>query len=151
MHKHELIPRLERTQIFSQFTRDEISALVNYLMVQSVAKGAVIFREGERSAHMCLLLEGKLEVHKDTGQGKLKKIADIVTGKPIGEMSVIDGMPYSATVVAAQDSTLVLLSRDSLMRICEERARLGNRLLWQIAMMVSMRLRQTTGKLVDHL
>lgn len=151
MHRHELIPRLERIPIFAQFARDEISALIDYLTVLKVAKGAVIFREGERGAHMCLLLEGKLEVHKDTGQGKLKKIADIAAGKPIGEMSVIDGMPYSATVVAAQDSTLVLLSRDNLMRICEERARIGNRLLWQIATMVSLRLRQTTGKLVDHL
>jgi CRP/FNR family transcriptional regulator, cyclic AMP receptor protein len=151
MHRHELIPRLERTPMFAQFGRDDISALIDYMSVLKVAKGATIFREGERNAHMCLLLEGKLEVHKDSGQGANKKIADIIAGKPIGEMSVIDGMPYSATVVAAQDSTLVLLSRDNLMRICEERARIGNRLLWQISTMVSLRLRQTTGKLVDHL
>lgn len=151
MHRHELIPRLERTPIFAQFAREEISALIDYLTVLKVAKGATIFREGERSAHMCLLLEGKLEVHKDTGHGAVKKIADVVAGKPIGEMSVIDGQPYSATVTAAQDSILVLLSRDNMIRICEERARIGNRLLWQLATMVSLRLRQTTGKLVDHL
>ncbi len=151
MHRHELIPRLERTPMFTQFGRDEITALIDYLTVLKVAKGATIFREGERNAHMCLLLEGKLEVHKDSGKGTTKKIADVAAGKPIGEMSVIDGQPYSATVVAAQDSTLVLLSRDNLQRICEERARIGNRLLWQIATMVSLRLRQTTGKLVDHL
>ncbi len=151
MHRHELIPRLERTPLFAQFGRDEISALVDYLTVLKAAKGATIFREGERSAHVCLLLEGKLEVNKDTGQGAFKKIADIPAGKTIGEMSVIDGMPYSATVVAAEDSILVLMSRDNLVRICEERARIGNRLLWQLATMVSLRLRQTTGKLLDHL
>lgn len=151
MHRHELIPRLERTPMFTDFRREEISALIDYLMVLQVTKGAAVFREGERSAHMCLLLEGGLEVHKDTGQGKLKKIADINAGKPIGEMSVLDGMPYSATVTAAQDSTLVLLSRDKLMRLCEDRPHIGNRLLWRIASMVSLRLRQTTGKLLDHL
>ena len=151
MHRHELIPRLERTPLFAQFGRDEISALIDYVTVLTAAKGATIFREGERSAHVCLLLEGKLEVKKDGGDGAVKKIADIQVGKTIGEMSVIDGMPYSATVVAAEDSILVLMSRDNLMRICEERPRIGNRLLWQLATMVSLRLRQTTGKLLDHL
>jgi CRP-like cAMP-binding protein len=100
---------------------------------------------------MCLLLEGRLEVLKGTQGGQAKKITDVTPGKLIGEMSVIDGQPYSATVVASEPSVLVLLSRENLLRICEERPRIGNRLLIKIANMLSQRLRQTTGKLIDHL
>ena len=151
MHKHELIPRLERTAMFEQFKRDDFAVLVDYLTVTRVDEGAVIFREGERGAHMCLLLEGKLSVLKDPGNGGQKKVTDVSPGKLIGEMSVMDGMPYSATVVASAPATLALLSRENLARICEDRPRVGNKLLWKIGHLMSLRLRQTTGKLVDHL
>lgn len=151
MHKHELIPRLERTTMFEQFKRDDYASLVDYLSVQRVEEGAVVFREGDRGTHMCLLLEGKLAVHKDTGDGEQKKVTDVNPGKLIGEISVMDGMPYSATVIASVPSTLVLLSKENLARICEERPRVGNKLLWKVGQLLSLRLRQTTGKLVDHL
>lgn len=151
MHKHELIPKLERMTMFEDFKRDETTLLAGYLVGQRVDQGAVIFREGERTAHMCLLLEGRLEVLKGAQGGQAKKITDVTPGKLIGEMSVIDGQPYSATVVASVPSVLVLLSRENLLRICEERPRIGNRLLIKIANMLSQRLRQTTGKLIDHL
>lgn len=151
MHKHELIPKLERMAMFEDFKREETTLLAGYLVGQRVDQGAVIFREGERTAHMCLLLEGRLEVLKGGQGGQLKKITDVTPGKLIGEISVIDGQPYSATVVASAPSVLVLMSRENLIRICEERPRIGNRLLFKIAIMLSQRLRQTTGKLIDHL
>lgn len=151
MHKHELIPRLERTAIFDDFRREDFEALVGYLSVLRVDAGTLIFREGEKGTRMCLLLDGKLEVFKTDDSGARKKITDVGAGKLIGEMSLIDGMPYSATVVASAISTLVMLSRDNLQRICEERPRVGNRLLWKIGNLLSLRLRQTTGRLIDRL
>lgn len=151
MHKHELIPRLERTAIFDDFRREDFEALIGYLSVHRVDAGTLIFREGEKGTRMCLLLDGKLEVFKADDSGARKKITDVSAGKLIGEMSLIDGMPYSATVVASAISTLVMLSRDNLQRICEERPRVGNRLLWKIGNLLSLRLRQTTGRLIDRL
>lgn len=151
MHKHELIPRLERTAIFDDFRREDFEALIGYLSVLRVDAGTLIFREGEKGTRMCLLLDGKLEVFKTDDSGAPKKITDVSAGKLIGEMSLIDGMPYSATVVASAISTLVMLSRDNLQRICEERPRVGNRLLWKIGNLLSLRLRQTTGRLIDRL
>lgn len=151
MHRNELIPKLERTAMFEDFKRDEYEALVGYLQVQKVDGGAIIFREGEKGTRMCLLLDGKLEVFKADEQGNSKKITDVGPGKLIGEMSLIDGMPYSATVIASAVSTLVMLSRDNLLRVCEERPRVGNKLLWKVSNLLSLRLRQTTGRLIDRL
>lgn len=151
MHKHELIPRLSRTAIFDDFKREDFEALAGYLTVHKVDEGALIFREGEKGSRMCLLLEGRLEVYKTDESGSAKKVTDVSPGKLIGEMSMIDSMPYSATVVASAPSTLVMLSRDNMQRICEERPRVGNKLLWKISNLLSLRLRQTTGRLIDRL
>ena len=101
MHKHELIPKLERTALFSEFKRDDYEALVDYLTVQKIEAGILVFREGERGTRMCLLLEGRLEVFKRDDSGTDKKITDVGPGKLIGEMSLIDGMAYSATVISS--------------------------------------------------
>lgn len=151
MHRHELIPRLERTPIFEDFRREDLEALAGYFTVHRVDAGTLIFREGEKGTRMCLLLEGRLEVFRNDDSGARKKITDVGPGKLIGEMSLIDGMPYSATAVASAISTLVMLSRDNMQRICEERPRAGNQLLWKVANLLSLRLRQTTGKLIDRL
>lgn len=151
MHKHELIPKLERTALFSEFKREDYEALVDYLTVQKIEAGILVFREGERGTRMCLLLDGKLEVFKRDDSGTDKKITDVSPGKLIGEMSLIDGMAYSATVISSAPSTLVMLSRDSMLRVCEERPRVGNKLLWKISHLLSLRLRQTTGRLIDRL
>jgi len=66
-------------------------------------------------------------------------------------MSALDGQPYSATAIAAESSVLILLTRDKLHRITEEYPRLGVKLLWKLTRLLSQRLRQTTGKLVDLL
>ncbi len=151
MHKHELIPKLERTALFSEFKREDYEALVDYLTVQKIEAGILVFREGERGTRMCLLLEGRLEVFKRDDGGTDKKITDVGPGKLIGEMSLIDGMPYSATVISSAASTLVMLSRESMQRVCDERPRVGNKLLWKISHLLSLRLRQTTGRLIDRL
>jgi CRP-like cAMP-binding protein len=151
MHKHELIPKLERTALFSEFKREDYEALVDYLTVQKIESGILVFREGERGTRMCLLLDGRLEVFKRDDGGTDKKITDVSPGKLIGEISLIDGMAYSATVISSAPSTLVMLSRDSMMRVCEERPRVGNKLLWKISHLLSLRLRQTTGRLIDRL
>lgn len=139
------MPLLER------FRRDECEALAGYLIVRTVEPGTVIFREGDGGSHLCILLDGKLDVTRAGSDGRPRRIAVALPGRLIGEMALIDGQPYSATVSAASPSTLALLSRDALNRICEERPRIGNRLLWKIAELLSLRLRQTTGRLMDFL
>lgn len=74
------------------------------------AKGEDVFREGDTTQEMYILLKGKLEIRK--GDQVIATIDEPDTY--IGEMSTLLGAPRSATVVAAEDSLLVRVPRDRI-------------------------------------
>ncbi len=75
------------------------------------------------------------------------------TGKAYQQelLALIDGEPRSATCVATEPSVLLALTQAGFQRLCEERPALALKLLTRIAKLMSRRLRQTSGRLVDYL
>ena len=149
--KPELEKLIENTSIFSDLHPDELSHLSDYLHGYRATAGTRLYKEGERNSFLCLLVEGRLEVHKEVEPGVEKKLAEIRPGRVIGEMSVIDGFTNSATVLVAEPSILVMMTRQNLERLTIESPALGVKLLWKLANGLSQRLRQTSGRLVNFL
>jgi CRP/FNR family transcriptional regulator, cyclic AMP receptor protein len=64
---------------------------------------------------------------------------------------MIDGEPRFATCVAADPCTMAVLSRDSLARIILEQPTLGAKILMELVLMLSQRLRLTSSKLIGYM
>ena len=150
MNADKVVALIEGSRLLADLQRPDVKILATYVRPCALAIGAKAFVEGERAGFLCLVTEGKLHVLKDGDAGS-KKLAEIGPGYSVGEMSIIDGMPNSATVVAAQSTTVLVLTRDDLHRIVEEHPRLAATLVWKLGQVVSQRLRQTSGKLIDLL
>jgi len=149
--QEKLCAMVERAQMFKDFTRQEIQTLCNYARAYEVEQGNAVFREGEKGTFLCLLVDGRIDIYKESDSRELKKITTIRPGKTMGEMSVIDDMPYSATAIAAEKVTLVLITKMNFDRLLDEQPLLGIKMFKQIARLISLRLRQTTGVLLDYL
>lgn len=149
--KGEIVEMLEDNNMFSDFDRHELRSLAEYCHAYLAPPETIIFKEGDPPSYLCLLIEGRLSVLKDADDEESKKLVDIRPGKTIGEMSVIDGLPYSATVKAAVESKLILITKEKFSRITEDNPRLGVKTLWKFSQLLSLRLRQTSGKLIDLL
>lgn len=149
--KEEIGDMLDDAQLFADFSRPEIELLANYIHAFRAKPKTVIIREGRRNNFVCILIDGKLDVLKEVNEGNMRQIATIRAGKTVGEMSIVDELPHSATVVATTEVKLLLLTKSNLARIADEQPRLGFRIAWKIAQLLSHRLRQTSGKLVDFL
>ncbi len=78
-------------------------------------------------------------------------IAVIAPGQSFGEMSMIDGEPRFASCIAAEPCMIAVLSRDSLARIILEQTTLGAKILMELVLMLSQRLRQTSSKLLAYM
>lgn len=148
---HELCSMIESTQIFSGFSRRDVETLSEYVRAYKLDEGETLFREGEKGTFMCFLVEGKIGVFKKDQDSKLKKLATIRSGRTIGEMAILDEMPHSATGIASEPVRLVMLTRKRLDKLIAEHPTLANSLLWEIAKLLSLRLRQTTGVLADYI
>ena len=148
--KHELCDMIESAQMFGDFPRSDTEIVAGYARAYSVKNGTTIFNEGGKGSFMCLVVDGRVDVYKES-DGESKRLTAIRPGKTMGEMALLDELPHSATTIAVEDTTLVLITKFHFDRLNEEHPALGNRILRKIAKLLSLRLRQTTGILSDYL
>lgn len=149
--KEELCQMLESAQIFSGFSRGEIQTLAGYARACAVEKGATIFKEGSRGSFMCIVIDGCVDIFKESDARENKRITTIRPGKTMGEMSILDELPYSATAIATADTRVVVITKLNFDNLTEKFPALGLRVMRKIAKLLSLRLRQTTGILLDYL
>ncbi|MBC2737487.1 MAG: cyclic nucleotide-binding domain-containing protein [Desulfobacteraceae bacterium] len=148
VEKAELI---DATRWSVEFSFDQLKKLVRYMSVYDVAQDTVLFCEGEKSAYMVLIIKGRVDVVKFDSQRTPKKITTIGPGKTIGEMSIIDGEPRSASAVTGSDATLFVMTAAQFNGLNEAMPGIGITLALKIAKQMSQYLRQTSGRLIDHL
>lgn len=146
-----LCDMIETTQMFGGFEWHDIEALSGYMQAYEASSGTALFHEGETGHYMCLIIEGKVEIHKEDSHEKEKTVAAIGAGKTLGEMAIVDGEPRSATAIVAETTTLAILTKDNFHRLVSEKPALAAKILLKIARLLSQRLRQTSGMLVDYL
>jgi CRP/FNR family cyclic AMP-dependent transcriptional regulator len=137
--------------LFENFNLAEIRLMSQFMQVYRAEFGVEVIREGEPGDFMMLLLEGGIEVLKRDRWNAPRLIAVLEPGTTVGEMSMIDGEPRFATCVAADRCVLAVLSRESLARIILEQPILGAKILMELVLMLSQRLRQTSQKLVSYM
>jgi CRP-like cAMP-binding protein len=137
--------------LFENFNLAEIRLLSHFMQVYRAEPGVEVIREGEPGDFMMMLIEGRIEVFKQDRWNAPRIIAMIEPGNTLGEMSMIDGEPRFATCVAAERCMLTVLTRESLARIILEQPILGAKILMELVLMLSQRLRQTSSKLVNFM
>jgi len=137
--------------LFENFNLAEIRLLSHFMQVYRAEPGVEIIREGEPGDFMMMLIEGRIEVFKHDRWNAPRLIALIEPGKTVGEMSMIDGEPRFATCVAAERCMIAVLTRENLARIILEQPILGAKILMELVLMLSQRLRQTSMKLVSYM
>jgi CRP-like cAMP-binding protein len=137
--------------LFENFNLGEVSLLSQFMQVYRTEPGAEIIREGETGDFLVFLIEGRIEVFKQDRWNAPRLIALIGPGQSFGEMSMIDGEPRFASCVAAEACMIAVLSRESLARIILEQTTLGAKILMELVLMLSQRLRQTSSRLIDYM
>ena len=148
----EIARLVDDTGWSAEFSWEQIATLAKYCGAYYVLADTILLREGDSDRFLCLVTEGRVRIVKEEGFGQEPHvIATLGPGQAFGEMALIDAEPRSATVVAATDTTLVRLSIGEFDRLLSEDPHLGIALLTKIARLMSQRLRQTSGRLVEAL
>ena len=136
------------TPLLANFSAEELSLLSSFGDSRSYATDEVVIRQGEENNHLYLVLKGKLEVLQDI-EGFNKKVASLESGDSIGEVSVFDPGRASATVRAASEAEVWLITSAGLDRLHSANPKVAYRLLSRISTCLSKRLRQMNDKVVD--
>jgi CRP-like cAMP-binding protein len=145
---HALIPKCA---LLENFSSAEVQLLAHFMDVYGAGEGAEIIREGDGGDFMLMVLEGRIEVHKRDRWNSPQLLAVVEAGRTLGEMSMIDGAARFATCIAVQPTLIAVLDRESLARIIVEQPLLGAKVLMELVLMLSQRLRHTSERLLGLL
>ena len=143
-----LIPKCT---LLENFSSSEVKLLAQFMHVYRSEPGMEILREGDGGDFMLMLLEGKVDVHKRDRWNTPQLLATVEAGRTLGEMSMIDGEARFATCTAVGTVTIAVLDRESLARIIVEQPLLGAKIMMELVLMLSQRLRATSQRLVRAL
>ena len=145
---HQLI---ERSPLFENFNLAEIRLMSHFMQVFGANPGIELVHEGDAGDFMMVIIEGRIEVFKQDRWNAPRLIAVLEAGETVGEMSMIDGEPRFASCIAAEQCKVAVLTRESLARIILEQPVLGAKILMELVLMLSKRLRLTSAKLVSYM
>src|SRR5947209_9724729 len=142
---HALIPRCA---LLENFSPADVLGLAHFMGMYRAEPGVEIIQEGDGGDFMLMVVEGKVEVQKRDRWNTPQTLAVVEGGGTLGEMSMIDGEARFATCVAVEPTLIAVLHRESLARIIVEQPLLGAKLLMELVLMLSQRLRATSEKLL---
>jgi len=105
-----------------------------------VATGGIIAQQGDEAASMHFILDGRVGIIVDMGDGRTMRVRSLGRHTTIGEMGLITRRPRSATIQAETESVLYELTADAFERIRREQPALGQALLSYVVGVMAERL-----------
>ncbi|WP_374075490.1 Crp/Fnr family transcriptional regulator [Bdellovibrio bacteriovorus] len=111
--------------------------------VLKLTDGEVLFREGELSREMYIVQRGTIEVFKKV-EGSTIVLAKVERGSMVGEMSLLESLPRSASARSIGETTLLVLDPGSFLL----KIRRDPTFAFELMKQLSGRIRQTNEKLV---
>jgi CRP-like cAMP-binding protein len=109
---------------------------------------STIVREGAPGGMLHIILDGKVEVRKRAGGGEEKPLAQLLQGAVFGEMSLFDGYPFSATVLALEDTRTLSMFRNDFLSLGETDPASAFKVTVNLLNILSRKLRKTNENLV---
>ncbi len=127
--------------LFHGLVEEDIRRVLALGKEETYREGDVLAVQGSREGKVFVLLEGMVEVQVKAGN-TLQPVVTLGPGQLIGEITLVDGGPHSATVIVTQTPTRVLaFERDALLALCETHPRLGYVLMRNIAADLGFKVR----------
>lgn len=134
------LEHLAETPLFSALSKRDLQRLAKASNEVERPAGSVLVDQGDAGREAFVLVEGAATVKRNG-----RKVGTLGPGDAIGELSLLDHGPRTATVTADTDVTLLVLSAREFSGVLEEVPGLAHKLLAQLASRVRELDRQIYG------
>ena len=144
-----MLGMLSSLSFFDTFGEEEIKEFASYMSLQHITEGAVLFHEGDVGEYLFFVIEGVVEIILTKKGTQSQVIATVGIGGTVGEMSLLDEYERSATVRAATDLEILILTKTKFAKVISEKPKLGVKVIQGLAKSISVRLRASQGNYRD--
>ena len=110
-----------------------------------IAKGSILFKEGDDGEHLYVIVEGKIKLGTSSGDGRENLLSILGPGEMFGELSLFDPGPRTSSATAVTDAKVLSLSHGKVIPWLKQNPDVALQLLARLA----QRLRRTNEAVGD--
>ena len=134
---------IRRVPLFAMLSDAQAQTIAESVTKQRFRRGEAIVESGKKANALYIILNGRAHVVATDTRGREAILANLKQGDYVGEMSLIDNQPHSATVRAEVQTDVLVLGRTQFARILPENAAMT----YAIMKVLVQRLRQADRKI----
>lgn len=138
---------LQSTHLFGSLDEQSVDGLADACHQRSYQKGQYLWYQGDPGTVLAIICIGLVKVVLTSERGDEVVLATLGPPEAIGELSVLDGSPRSASVVAVQPTTVLLLDRSTALTLMSHQPEVLDAVLRSLGQLVRQMTEQT-GDLV---
>jgi CRP-like cAMP-binding protein len=153
-----VISTLKQADIFVDLTTTQLELIASICQEATFHTGDIIFEENTPGSELFVIADGEIEIQVDPaliGKGEAggaQTIAILRRGQSFGEVALVDeGLRSARALCAANNTQMLIISRDRLMFLCDSYPQMGYRLMRNLAADLAMKMRNTDLQMREYL
>ena len=132
--------------VLSLLADSDINWLIASGRREGVPANCPIIEENQACEHLFILLTGRFAVTVATDGAGVQQLTELAAGDIVGEISLLDSRPPSATVRAVVASEVMRIPRADLLAKLDMSPEFGRRFYRALAVMLAQRLRAASNR-----
>jgi CRP/FNR family cyclic AMP-dependent transcriptional regulator len=134
---------LRRVPLFAALTPVQSASMADAIVKKRFKRSEIVVEQGKKSDALYIILTGRARVMSTDSRGREVILATLQPGDYIGEMSLIDDEPHSATVRTDIQTDVLMLGREVFSQCLPENSSMS----YNIMRGLVQRLRQADRKI----
>ncbi|MCK5219848.1 cyclic nucleotide-binding domain-containing protein [bacterium] len=139
---------LRTINIFEDLSEEQLKKMFKLAHTKLFPVNTIILEEGKLGGALYFIAKGRVHVTKKVEGKEAKIITSLGAQSIFGEMSLFDNLPYSANVIALEETRCMVISKDRFDEMLQQDLPMAFKLLTRIITILSQRLRNTNEEIV---
>jgi CRP-like cAMP-binding protein len=120
--------RFSTVPLFADCSKRELKQLCRMAVVEARAKGATLVTQDEPGTEAYVILQGTCRVVRNG-----RRVGEVEPGAVVGELSMLNGGPRNASVIAETPLEVAILKRRDFLALLESSPSITRKLLERLA------------------
>ena len=120
MNLEKVMSFFEDGTLFNNLSKEELSQLSQIARKRKYERNQIVFYEGDLGGSLYMIVSGSVKIVIMSEDGREHILGLLQEGDFFGEISLIDGRTRSATAIALDNVSIVMISRDDFVRLLRD-------------------------------
>jgi signal transduction histidine kinase len=108
---------LRKFSFFCSFSMEQLGEIARAVPRVALKMNSVVFRQGDLSATMYLILKGAVKIEREDGEGETINVGHLSAYQVFGELAMLSREPRQATVTVTKDAEFLVIDREMMLTI----------------------------------